>query len=38
MFENRVLRRISGIKRGEITEWEKLHNEELHNVLLAKYY
>ena len=30
MFENRVLRRIFGPKRGEITgEWRKLHNEEL---------
>jgi hypothetical protein len=31
VFENRVLRRISGPKRVEITgEWRKLHNEELH--------
>jgi hypothetical protein len=30
-FENRVLKRMSGPKRGEIVEgWEKLHNEELH--------
>ena len=30
MFENRVLRRIFGPKRGEVTgEWRKLHNEEL---------
>jgi len=29
MFENRVLRRIFGPKRGEVTEeWRKLHNEE----------
>jgi len=29
MFENRVLRRIFGSKRGEVTgEWRKLHNEE----------
>jgi len=28
--ENRVLRRIFGCKRDEITEeWRKLHNEEL---------
>jgi hypothetical protein len=27
MFENRVLRRISGLKRDEVTgEWRKLHN------------
>jgi hypothetical protein len=33
VFENRVLRRISGPKRDEVTgEWRKLHNEELHNV------
>jgi hypothetical protein len=31
MFENRVLRRILGPKRDEVTgEWRKLHNEELH--------
>ena len=30
MFENRVLRRVSGHKRDEVTgEWRKLHNEEL---------
>jgi len=29
VFENRVLRRIFGSKRNEITgEWTKLHNEE----------
>jgi hypothetical protein len=31
VFENRVLRRIFGPKRDELTgEWMKLHNEELH--------
>jgi hypothetical protein len=31
VFENRVVRRIFGPKRDEITgEWRKLHNEELH--------
>jgi hypothetical protein len=31
VFENRVLRRILGPKRDEVTgEWNKLHNEELH--------
>jgi hypothetical protein len=31
VFENRVLRRIFGSKRGVVTrEWSKLHNEELH--------
>jgi hypothetical protein len=30
VFENRVLRRIFGPKRDELTgEWRKLHNEEL---------
>jgi hypothetical protein len=29
VFENRVLRRIFGPKRDEVTgEWRKLHNEE----------
>jgi hypothetical protein len=33
VFENRVLRRIFGSKRDEVTgEWRKLHNEELHNL------
>jgi hypothetical protein len=31
MFENRVLRRIFGPKRDEVTgEWRKLHNGELY--------
>jgi hypothetical protein len=31
VFENRVVRRICGPKRDDITgEWRKLHNEELH--------
>jgi hypothetical protein len=31
VFENRVLRRIFGPRRDEVTgEWRKLHNEELH--------
>jgi hypothetical protein len=30
---NRVLRRIFGLKRDEVTGgWRKLHNEELHNL------
>jgi hypothetical protein len=36
VFENRVLRRISGPKRDEVTgEWRKLHNEELHILYLS---
>jgi hypothetical protein len=32
-FENRVLRRILGPKRDEVTgDWRKLHNEELHKL------
>jgi hypothetical protein len=31
--ENRVLRRIFGLKRDGVTgEWRKLHNEELHDL------
>jgi hypothetical protein len=33
MFANRVLRRIFGPKREEVTGgWRKLHNDELHNL------
>jgi hypothetical protein len=33
VFENRVLRKIFGPKRGEVIGgWRKLHNEELHNL------
>jgi hypothetical protein len=33
VFENRVLRRIFGPKRGEVSGgWRKLHNEELHGL------
>jgi hypothetical protein len=33
VFENRVLIRIFGPKRDEVTaQWRKLHNEELHNL------
>jgi hypothetical protein len=33
VFENRVLRRIFGPKRDEVTgEWRKLHNEELDDL------
>jgi hypothetical protein len=31
VFENRVLRRIFGPKRGEVTgDWRRLHNKELY--------
>jgi hypothetical protein len=33
VFENRLLRRIFGPKRDEVTgEWRKLHNEELRDL------
>ena len=33
VFENRVLRRVFGPKRDEVTgEWRKLHNEELNDM------
>ena len=33
VFENRVLRRIFGPKRDEVTgEWRTLHNEELNDL------
>jgi hypothetical protein len=33
VFQKRVLRRIFGPKRDEVTEgWKKLHNKELHNL------
>ena len=33
LFENRVLRRIFGPKRDEVTgEWRKLYNEELNDL------
>jgi hypothetical protein len=33
VFENRVMRRIFGPKRGEVTGvWRKLHNEELNDL------
>jgi hypothetical protein len=33
VFENRVLRRIFGPNRDEVTgEWKKLHNEELNDL------
>jgi len=33
VFQNRVLRRIFGPKRDEVTEeWRKLHNEELNDL------
>jgi hypothetical protein len=39
VFVNRVLRRIFGPKRDEVTgERRRLHNQELYALLLTKYY
>jgi hypothetical protein len=39
VFENRVLTRIYGPKRDEVTVcWRKMHNEELHNLFFSKIY
>jgi hypothetical protein len=36
VFENRVLRRILGTKRDEVTgEWRELHNEELNELYFS---
>jgi hypothetical protein len=36
VFENRVLRKIFGPKKYEITgEWRRLHNEQLHTLLFG---
>jgi hypothetical protein len=33
VFKNRVLRRVFGPEREEVTrEWERLHNEELNDL------
>jgi hypothetical protein len=39
VFENRVLRRIFGPERDEVTgEWRKLHNGELRNLYSSSYF
>jgi hypothetical protein len=36
VFQNRVLRRLFGPKRDEVTgEWRRLHNEELNDLHLS---
>jgi len=32
VFENRILRRIFGLKRDSNGEWKRPHNEELHSL------
>jgi hypothetical protein len=37
VFENRMLRKIFGPKRVEVTGgWRKLHNEELHDLYSSR--
>jgi hypothetical protein len=39
MFENTVLRKVSGTKRDEVIgEYRRLHNKELYDQVLIKYY
>jgi hypothetical protein len=39
VFENRVLRRIFGPRRDEVTgEWRKMHNEGFHNLYSSRYH
>jgi hypothetical protein len=34
VFENRVVRKILGLKRDEVTDsWRNLHNEELRDIV-----
>jgi hypothetical protein len=37
VFENRVLRKISGLKREKDRSWRKLHNDELHSLYFSPY-
>jgi hypothetical protein len=39
VFENRVLTKVFGPERDEVTEeWRRLHSEELHDVYSSQYY
>jgi len=39
MFENMVLRRIFGPRRGEVMgDWRRLHNEELNDLYTSHQY
>ena len=38
MYENRMLRKIFGPKRDDVTgEWRRLQNGQLHDLLLTRY-
>jgi hypothetical protein len=32
VFEKRVLKKIFGPKKKEVTEWRRIHNEELYTL------
>jgi hypothetical protein len=37
VFDDRVLRKVCGAKRGRVTaDWGKLHNEELHDLYCSQ--
>jgi hypothetical protein len=36
VFEKKVVRRIFGPKRDEMTGWRKFHDEELHSLYSSK--
>jgi hypothetical protein len=37
VFVNRVLKKIFGPKRDEVTgDWRKLHNEDVHNLYSSR--
>jgi len=37
VFQNKVLRKIFGPEREEVTrDWRRLHNEELHNLYTSR--
>jgi hypothetical protein len=39
LFKNRVLRRMFGPKREDVTgDWRKLKLDELHNLYITNYY
>ena len=39
MFENRVLRKVCGPKRDDVTlEWGKLHNQQLYDLYWSPNY
>jgi hypothetical protein len=37
VLENRVLRKIFGIKWDEVVDWRKIYNNKLHNLYSLQY-